>query len=99
MPQALAGYKYAAEQYREALKDLQRAIENIGQTGWADNLLPEDINEVGFLPANSEDLAKGGELSYLYKLFSSNAFAQRFQHYRQIHQIKSIYYDINSRIG
>lgn len=90
MPQALAGYKYAAEQYREALKDLQRAIENIGQTGWADNLLPEDINEVGFLPANSEDLAKGGELSYLYKLFSSNAFAQRFQHYRQIHQIKSM---------
>ncbi|WP_202560319.1 lipopolysaccharide assembly protein LapB [Alcanivorax sp. DP30] len=90
MPQALAGYKYAASQYREALKDLQRAIENIGEPGWAENLLPDDVNEVGFLPANSEDLAQGGELSYLYKLFSSNAFAQRFQHYRQIHQIKTM---------
>ncbi len=88
MPQALAGYKYAATQYREALKDLQRAIENIQRSGWADNLLPEDINDAGFLPANSDDMAQGGELSYLYKLFSSNAFAQRFEHYRQIHQIK-----------
>ncbi|MGB2248335.1 MAG: hypothetical protein ACPH3N_11725 [Alcanivorax sediminis] len=90
MPQALAGYKYAATQYREALKDLQRAIENIARSGWAENLLPEDSNEVGFLPANSEDLAHGGELSYLYKLFSSNTFAQRFQNYRQIHQIKTM---------
>lgn len=88
MPQALAGYKYAATQYREALKDIQRAIENIAQSGWADNLLPDDVNESGFLPANTDDLANGGELSYLYKLFSSNAFAQRFQNYRQIHQIK-----------
>ncbi|MCK0152333.1 tetratricopeptide repeat protein [Alcanivorax sp. S6407] len=90
MPQALAGYKYAATQYREALKDIQRAIENIGQRGWADNLLPDDVNETGFLPANTDTLAQGGQLSYLYKLFSSNTFAQRFQNYRQIHQIKSM---------
>ena len=87
LPQALSGYQYAATQYREALKDIQRAMENIAQSGWADALLPEDINASGLLPANSDGMAQGGELSYLYKLFSSNTFAQRFEHYRQIHQI------------
>ncbi|WP_348678497.1 tetratricopeptide repeat protein [Alcanivorax profundi] len=90
MPQALAGYQYAASQYRESMKDIQRAINRIQESGWAENLLPEDVNEMGFLPANSDDMAAGGELSYLYKLFSSNAFSQRFEHYRQIHQIKNM---------
>ena len=53
-------------------------------------MLPEDRNQSGLLPANSGDLAQGSELSYLYKLFSSNDFAQRFEHYWQIHQIKTM---------
>jgi len=90
LPQALAGYQYAATEYRQALKDIQQAIDNIAKPGWSEALLPEDRNQAGLLPANSGDLAKGSELSYLYKLFSGNAFAQRFEHYRQIHQIKSM---------
>ncbi len=90
LPQALSGYQYAATQYREALKDIQRAIDNIAKPGWSEALLPEDENAAGLLPANTNDMAKGGELSYLYKLFSSNHFAQRFEHYRQIQQIKTM---------
>tara|TARA_A100000171_G_scaffold9507_2_gene6970 strand:- start:3581 stop:5014 length:1434 start_codon:yes stop_codon:yes gene_type:complete len=90
LPQALAGYQYAASEYRQALKDIQQTIDNITKPGWSEALLPEDRNQAGLLPANSGDLAQGNELSYLYKLFSSNAFAQRFEHYRQIHQIKTM---------
>lgn len=90
MPQALAGYQYAATEYRQALEDIQRAIDNIANPGWCEALLPEDNGKTGLLPANSKTLAQGSALSYLYKLFSSNAFAQRFEHYRQIHQIKSM---------
>jgi len=90
LPQALAGYQYAAAEYRQALKDVQRVIDNIAKPGWSEALLPEDRKQTGLLPANSGDLAQGSELSYLYKLFSSNDFAKRFEHYRQIHQIKTM---------
>ncbi|MDX1802717.1 MAG: tetratricopeptide repeat protein [Alcanivorax sp.] len=92
MPQALAGYQYAAQAYRQALKDLQRTIDHINKGGWAEAMLPKNPNENGLLPASIDGLAQGDnkELAYLYKLFSSNEFAQRFKHYRQVHQIKDM---------
>lgn len=89
-PQALAGYQHAARQYRMAMIDIQRAIKNIQKDGWAEALLPEDLNVTGLLTEDSTALAFGSELPYLYKLFSSNTFAQRYEHYRQIHQIKTM---------
>ncbi|EKF75146.1 hypothetical protein A11A3_05619 [Alcanivorax hongdengensis A-11-3] len=92
MPQALAGYQYAAEQYRQALKDVQQAMDHINGNGWAKTLIPKSNEGDSLLPADIEALAQdnSGELSYLYKLFASNEFSQRFRHYRQIYQIQKM---------
>jgi tetratricopeptide (TPR) repeat protein len=88
LPQALAGYQFAAQSYREELKQVERAIRNIDDPSWIDQLMGDsgaELNNTDPMAARSSYSINGGpEMGYLYKLFASHEFNELFQQYVEL---------------
>lgn len=93
-PQALAGYRFAAERYREELRKVEVAIRNIDRPEWVESLLPEEgaevVNQDPMALLGSLGLAQGEEMDYLHQLFASHTFAERFRQYQQVLRLQRI---------
>ena len=91
LPQALAGYQFAAQSYREELMQVERAIRNIDDPRWIDQLMGESgaaLNNTDPMAAGSNYSINGGpEIGYLYKLFASHEFNELFQQYIELHRM------------
>ena len=94
IPQALAGYQYAAESFRRELREVELAIRNIDRENWISSLLDEsdrqDINQdpMGYL--TSQGIALGQEMHYLHQLFASHSFAENFRQYQQLQRLREL---------
>lgn len=91
LPQALTGYRYAANTYRQELRKVESAIFNIDKGTWLRSLLPTEKEIRQNLDPMSTVAAvqskAGPETLYLYRLFSSRSFAQKFKQYQQIQRL------------
>ncbi len=94
MPQALAGYQFAAQSYREELKRVELAIRDIDRKGWLDKLVGQkseqqvDIDPMA--PVRDYSASEGPEMTYLYKLFASHDFAERFREYNELQRLRTM---------
>lgn len=94
MPQALAGYEYAAQTYRSELKQVELAIRDIDRSDWLDKLVGqkqyEQIALDPMAPLNDYSAHEGPEMAYLYKLFASHDFAENFRKYNELQRLRAI---------
>ena len=94
LPQALAGYQFAAQTYREELKQVERAIRTIDNPRWLEQLKGTRgaaFNNRDPMTSNQQYSASGGaEMSYLYKLFASHSFNELFQQYLELDRIRNL---------
>lgn len=94
MPQALAGYEYAAQTYRSELKQVELAIRDIDRGDWIDKLVGKKQHEQIALdpmaPLNDYSAHEGPEMAYLYKLFASHDFAENFRKYNELQRLRAI---------
>ena len=94
MPQALAGYQFAARTYREELKRVELAIRDIDRKGWLEKLVGQkaeqqvDIDPMA--PVRDYTASDGPEMTYLYKLFASHNFAERFREYNELQRLRAM---------
>ena len=94
MPQALAGYQFAAQTYRSELKRVELAIRDIDRKGWLDKLTgqkPSDhISVDPMAPVKDYTASEGPEMTYLYKLFASHDFAENFRQYNELQRLRAM---------
>lgn len=90
-PQAFEGYQFAGLTYREELRKVEAAIINLEEGLWLDSLLPSDErirqNPDPMSTVTATQTEAGPETLYLYRLFSSRSFAQKFKEYQQIQRL------------
>lgn len=83
LPQALFGYRYAADTLRSELKKVERTILRVREGDWLATLSPVDGKEIlsadPLAPVTDFTVAKVPEAPYLYSLFASNAFATDYK--------------------
>lgn len=83
LPQALFGYRYAADTLRGELKKVERTIVRVREGDWLSTLSPLDGKEIlsadPLAPVVSFEPAKVPEAPYLYSLFASDAFATDYR--------------------
>lgn len=94
LPQALFGYRYAADTLREELKKVERTIIRIRESDWLDSLNPETPQDAtisdplapvtGYTPANIP------EAPYLYSLFASNSFSEDYRLFLELKRIEGL---------
>jgi tetratricopeptide (TPR) repeat protein len=94
MPQALAGYQFAANTYRQELKRVELAIRDIDREKWLDGLKPtsgtgEAIPDP-MAPVEDYTSSGGPEMAYLYKLFASHNFSRLFQQYMELDRMRRL---------
>jgi outer membrane protein assembly factor BamD (BamD/ComL family) len=94
MPQALAGYQFAADSYRRELKNVERAIRQINNIAWLEKLKPATPPEQE-VPDPMQGLddytaESGPQMAYLYKLFASHDFARMFRQYVQLDRLRQL---------
>lgn len=93
MPQALAGYQFAAQTYREELKRVELAIRDIDRKDWLDKLVgqraEEHVMQDPMAPVKDYSASGGPEMTYLYKLFASHGFAERFREYNELQRLRA----------
>ena len=93
-PQAMAGYQFAAERYREELRRVEVAIRNIDEPGWLKSLLPDEgpeaVNQDPMALMASHGIARGEEMAYLHQLFASHTFSERFRQYQQVLRLRQL---------
>lgn len=86
LPQALAGYQFAAERFRQVLHDIEAATQRLQHPDWLQTLSGET-------PLASQDpmawlvrqgAAQGGDLIYLHRLFAERRFAEQYRQYLQL---------------
>lgn len=94
MPQALAGYQFAADTYRQELKQVERAILDIDRAQWLEELKPATPSreEVPDPMAEVRDYTSsaGPEMTYLYKLFASHDFSRMFHQYLELERLRQL---------
>lgn len=94
MPQALAGYQFAAQSYREELKRVELAIRDIDRKGWLDKLVgvkgEQQVDIDPMAPVRDYSASEGPEMTYLYKLFASHDFAERFREYNELQRLRGM---------
>lgn len=94
MPQALAGYQFAADTYRQELKQVERAILDIDRASWLENLKPATPSRSAIPDPMAEirDYTSSGgpEMTYLYKLFASHDFSRMFQQYLELERLRQL---------
>lgn len=84
LPQALFGYRYAADTLRSELKKVERTIIRVKANDWLDSLNPETAKDAALgadplAPVTNYTPADIPEAPYLYSLFASNAFAEDYK--------------------
>lgn len=95
LPQALFGYRYAADTLRDELKKVERTIIRVKANDWLDSLNPETMKDAslgadplapvtGYVPADIP------EAPYLYSLFASNAFAEDYKSYLDLRRMEKL---------
>lgn len=95
LPQALFGYRYAADTLRNELKKVERTIVRVRDVDWLLSLSPETAEGammvadplapvVGFTPA------KTPEAPYLYSLFASKEFAENYKLFLELKRIERL---------
>lgn len=91
LKQALTGYRYAAAAYRQELRKVETAILNMNKGTWLASLLPTEKeirqNLDPMSTVSAVQSKAGPETLYLYRLFSSRSFAQKFKQYQQIQRL------------
>lgn len=94
MPQALAGYQFAADTYRQELKQVERAILDIDRASWLEGLKPATPSRQAIPDPMAEvrDYTSSGgpEMTYLYKLFASHDFSRMFQQYLELERLRQL---------
>lgn len=94
MPQALAGYQFAAQTYRSELKRVELAIRDIDRKGWLDKLTgqkqSDHISVDPMAPVKDYTASEGPEMTYLYKLFASHDFAENFRQYNELQRLRAM---------
>jgi len=94
MPQALAGYQFAAQSYREELKRVELAIRDIDRKGWLEKLVGQkselQVSIDPMAPVRDYSASEGPEMTYLYKLFASHDFAERFKEYNELQRLRNM---------
>lgn len=94
MPQALAGYQFAANTYRQELKQVEMAIRDIDRAEWLESLKPPTPpeREVPDPMAEMESYTAGSgpEMAYLYKLFASHSFSRMFRQYMELDRLRQL---------
>lgn len=94
MPQALAGYQFAAQTFRDELKKVELAIREIDRKSWLDDLVGQtDTDHLTLDPmAPVKDYSSnaGPEMSYLYRLFASHEFAENFRQYNELQRLRAM---------
>lgn len=97
MPQALAGYRFAAETLRDELRQVELAIRNVDEMKWLDRLKSHDkagnMNRDPMATAGNYSADAGPEMPYLYRLFASHDFAEQFRQYMELDRIHSLLLD------
>ena len=97
MPQALAGYRFAAETLRDELRQVELAIRNVDEMNWLDRLKSHDkasnMNRDPMATTGSYSADAGPEMPYLYRLFASHDFAEQFRQYMELDRIHSLLLD------
>ncbi len=85
-PEALFGYRLAAEIFRAELVKLGRIQQQSNQPGWLDQLDAHSLDtaEDPFAPVHFDGFAKKPEAAFLYHLFSEHAFTVGYTDYVQL---------------
>lgn len=94
LPQALFGYRYAADTLRGELKKVERTILRVREGDWLSSLSPVDGKEIlsadPLAPVVDFTVAKVEEAPYLYGLFASNAFATDYKMYLSLQRMQRL---------
>ncbi|MFZ5723240.1 MAG: tetratricopeptide repeat protein [Pseudomonadota bacterium] len=95
LPQALFGYRYAADTLRSELKKVERTIIRVRESDWLDSLTPETAKDAAMAidplaPVTSYTPANIPEAPYLYSLFASNAFAEDYKLYLDLKRTEKL---------
>ena len=94
LPQALFGYRYAADTLRSELKKVERTILRVREGDWLGTLSPSDGKEIlsadPLAPVVDFTVAKVPEAPYLYSLFASNAFATDYKLYLDLQRTQRL---------
>lgn len=95
LPQALFGYRYAADTLRGELKKVERTIMRVRESDWLDSLSPETAKDAvvsidPLAPVTNYTPANIPEAPYLYSLFASNVFAEDYQLYLELKRIEKL---------
>lgn len=88
-PQAVFGYRLAAQTYRAQLKQLEQIAYDSQQDGWLERL---DVNarDISRDPLSTVDTVSTGathEAAFLYKLFAQHRFNEAYQEYLQLRNL------------
>lgn len=91
-PQALLGYRYAADTLRNELKKVERTIIRIRESDWLDSLSPETANDAvvsdPLAPVRAYTPANIPEAPYLYSLFASKEFTEEYKVFLEMRRIE-----------
>ena len=95
LPQALFGYRYAADTLRGELKKVERTILRVRESDWLDSLSPETAKDAAvaidpLAPVTNYTPANIPEAPYLYALFASNVFAEDYQLFLELKRIEKL---------
>ncbi|MFZ5756681.1 MAG: tetratricopeptide repeat protein [Pseudomonadota bacterium] len=95
LPQALFGYRYAADTLRNELKKVERTILRVRESDWLDSLSPETAKDAAvsidpLAPVTNYTPANIPEAPYLYSLFASNVFAEDYQLYLELKRTEKL---------
>lgn len=93
LPQALAGYQVAAEQFRAVLHDLEATARRIRQPGWLHTLNDQTAALARQDPMAwlvRQGAAQGDDLVYLHQLFAERQFAEQYRQYQQLVRLSEL---------
>lgn len=94
LPQALFGYRYAADTLRDELKKVERTIMRIRAGDWLASLSPETgqyaVVADPLAPVTNYTPANIPEAPYLYSLFASTTFGQEYKVYLELKSIEKV---------
>ena len=94
LPQALFGYRYAAQTLRDELKKVERTIIRVKESDWIDSLSEETSRATvladPLAPVTSYTPANIPEAPYLYALFASTEFGENYKIYLELKRIERL---------
>lgn len=94
LPQALAGYQFAAQTFRDELKKVELAIRDIDRKSWLEDLTGQQETDYRQLdpmaPVKDYSTNAGPEITYLYRLFASHEFAENFRQYNELQRLRAM---------